>query len=63
MATLAGMSIRAEIDLRLKAAATEARNLAFEEAIAFLRLSGFETAAEALDLSAFGSQHVPKNDG
>jgi hypothetical protein len=52
METLAGMSVRAEIDLRLE----HARAAAIEEVIVFLGGRGHIAAAEDLQLAAFGEQ-------
>jgi len=54
MPTIGGKSVRNEIEERLAAARIEGRNLGIEESIAFLRLSGLEAAAVALDEAAFG---------
>lgn len=50
MKTIGGMSVRAEIDMRLQ----EARTAGIEEAIAFLGASGHLAAAEDLQHAAFG---------
>ena len=59
MPTLGGYSVRAEIEARIEVAQQDARSIAFDEAIAFLRLAGHANAAEDLDAAAFGEQAVP----
>jgi hypothetical protein len=53
MNTPGGHSVRAEIEARLDVARQDARSLAFDEAIAFLRLSGHAQAADDLERAAF----------
>jgi hypothetical protein len=53
MHTPGGHSVRAEIEARLALAREDARSLAFDEAIAFLRLSGHAEAADDLERAAF----------
>jgi hypothetical protein len=53
MRTIGGLSVRAEIDARLEAAREDARSRAFDEAVAFLRLSGHPVAADDLERAAF----------
>ena len=57
MRTIGGMSVRAEIDLRL----AEARTAAIEEVIVFLGGSGHIAAAEDLQRAAFGEQQGQAN--
>jgi len=56
MATLPGMSVRKEIEIRLEQTRLDTRSAALEEAIAFLGAYGFLDAAEALQHAAFGEQ-------
>jgi len=43
-----------ETTVAIEDAKLEARTATLEEAVQFLRLSGFEDAADALDMAAFG---------
>lgn len=52
MKTIPGMSVRAEIDMRVQ----EARSAALEEAIVFLGSHGHLNAADDLQRAAFGHQ-------
>lgn len=52
--TPAGMSVRTEIELRLR----DVRTAAIEEVIVFLGASGHIAAAEDLQRAAFGEQHI-----
>jgi hypothetical protein len=58
MKTIGGMSVRAEIEMRLE----DARTAAIEEVITFLGGSGHFTAAEDLQRAAF-SQEPEKANG
>ena len=61
MRTIGGLSVRAEIEARLEAARIDARGMAFDEAIAFLRLAGHQVAADDLERAAFEQQPTAGN--
>lgn len=54
--TIPGMSVHREIEQRIAVERIVARTEALEEAIALLRMAGFDTAATVLDTAAFGNE-------